>query len=395
MDKAKVSVIVPVYNGEKYLEECLDSILNQTMKDIEIICVDDGSTDRSNEILDKYSSNDARIRIYHQENQFAGIARNTGMKYAEGKYILFLDGDDFFDSAMIEKLYNKSEQDKADICVCDGYRYDDENKVALKGKAYLAHRLLPDKIPFSIEDAEETLFNFTTMNLYNKLYRRDFLEKMGIKFKPHRLGEDAGFVLHTLSSASRITILDERLFYYRINTNISVTDSAAQDILAGYRTMLEAKNELIEKGIYTEKLKRSFANKALGNCFHFFRKANTLEAYQQLFDKLVNQNGFADLDVVDRGEDYYYFKKTYERFHLMMQKKDSFEYLFFQYMDLKQQNQKLTSKLEKSRNKIEKQQEKIENEKEKMQKLKESSTFKIGRLILWLPKKVFMKKGDR
>lgn len=206
MDKAKVSVIVPIYNGEKYLEECLDSILNQTVKDIEIICVDDGSTDRSNEILEKYSSNDARIRIYHQENQFAGIARNTGMKYAEGKYILFLDGDDFFDSSMVEKLYNKSEQDKADICVCDGYRYDDENKVALKSKAYLVHNLLPDKIPFSIEDAEETLFNFTTMNLYNKLYRRDFLERTGIKFKPHRLGEDAGFVLHTLSSAGRITV---------------------------------------------------------------------------------------------------------------------------------------------------------------------------------------------
>ncbi len=394
MDKAKVSVIVPIYNGEKYLEECLDSILNQTVKDIEIICVDDGSTDRSNEILEKYSSNDARIRIYHQENQFAGIARNTGMKYAEGKYILFLDGDDFFDSSMVEKLYNKSEQDKADICVCDGYRYDDENKVALKSKAYLVHNLLPDKIPFSIEDAEETLFNFTTMNLYNKLYRRDFLERTGIKFKPHRLGEDAGFVLHTLSSAGRITVLDERLFYYRINTNISVTDSAAQDILAGYRTMLEAKNELIEKGIYTEKLKRSFANKALGNCFHFFRKANTLEAYQQLFEKLVNQDGFADLDVADNGEDYYYFKKAYARFHLMMQKKDSFEYLFSQHMDMKQQNQKLTSKLEKSRKKIEKQQGKIENEKEKMQKLKKSATFKIGKMILWLPRKVFKKNWD-
>jgi len=113
----KVSVIVPVYNCENYLSEMLDSILNQSMKEIEVICVDDGSTDGSAQILKEYADKDARVTVLTQENAGAGIARNAGIKIAQGKYLSILDSDDWFEPDMLEKAYQKCEQDRADLCV--------------------------------------------------------------------------------------------------------------------------------------------------------------------------------------------------------------------------------------------------------------------------------------
>lgn len=180
-----MSVIIPIYNGEKYLEQCLESILDQTLKEFEVICVDDGSTDGTTRILDKYIMMDQRIQVYHQSNQYAGVARNTGMKYAKGKYILFLDGDDFFENKMLEKMYAQIERDNADICVCDGYKYDDQNGTFVKGIEYLDAKRIPEKVPFSIKEEGEVIFNFTTMHLWNKMFRFAFIKEQGIKFKPY------------------------------------------------------------------------------------------------------------------------------------------------------------------------------------------------------------------
>ena len=106
----KVSVIVPVYNAQQYLETCMDSICGQTLKELEILCVDDGSTDASYEILQNYAKKDSRIKLLSQKNQYAGVARNHGMKYARGKYMAFLDADDYFECDMLEKMYERAEE---------------------------------------------------------------------------------------------------------------------------------------------------------------------------------------------------------------------------------------------------------------------------------------------
>ncbi|MBR6222807.1 MAG: glycosyltransferase family 2 protein [Lachnospiraceae bacterium] len=106
----KVSVIVPVYDAEKYLEQCLDSIVNQTLKEIEIICVDDGSTDSSMEILNRFKENDPRITVLSQQNLFAGVARNNGKSHARGKYLVFWDSDDYFYETALEKMYSQCER---------------------------------------------------------------------------------------------------------------------------------------------------------------------------------------------------------------------------------------------------------------------------------------------
>lgn len=124
MDDIKVSVIIPVYNAQEHLEECLKSVTGQTLRDIEIICVDDGSTDNSLNILEKLAAEDSRIIIKRQQNLFAGAARNNGMESARGKYLEFWDSDDYFEKNALEVLYNKCENEKADICICAAYTVD-------------------------------------------------------------------------------------------------------------------------------------------------------------------------------------------------------------------------------------------------------------------------------
>ena len=115
--EVKVSVIIPVYNVEKYLRECIDSILNQTLHELELICVDDGSTDGSLEILQAYEKKDNRVTVLTQHNQGAGAARNKGLQIAKGEYLSFLDADDFFAPGMLEEAYRKCKSVSADVCV--------------------------------------------------------------------------------------------------------------------------------------------------------------------------------------------------------------------------------------------------------------------------------------
>ena len=116
----KVSVIMPVFNVEKYLRQCLDSLLNQSLTEFEIICVDDGSTDSSLEILHEYQQKDHRVKVLTQQNKFAGVARNNGLKVAQGEYVFFLDSDDFFEKDMFMEVYNQGKKTDADIVIFDG-----------------------------------------------------------------------------------------------------------------------------------------------------------------------------------------------------------------------------------------------------------------------------------
>ena len=128
MEAIKVSVVVPVYNVDEFLDNTLSDITGQTLREIEIICVDDGSTDGTVQVLEELCKKDDRLQILKQKNQYAGAARNFGMSVAEGEYLIFLDADDFFHRRMLETMYQKCKEDKAQICVCDGQIYDENTK---------------------------------------------------------------------------------------------------------------------------------------------------------------------------------------------------------------------------------------------------------------------------
>lgn len=128
MENIKISVIIPVYNVEKYLEECLESIVHQSLKEIEIICVDDGSTDGSVDILKRYACEDKRFILRRQKNQGGGAARNLGLACASGEYVVFLDSDDFFEPEMFRRIYDRAMETAADIVLYGGQKYDTEEK---------------------------------------------------------------------------------------------------------------------------------------------------------------------------------------------------------------------------------------------------------------------------
>ena len=138
MNDIKISVIIPVFNSEKYLKKCLDTVLLQTLSDIEIICIDDGSTDSSLQILQQYSRKDHRFKIIFQSHEGAGSARNKGLAIAQGEYLSFLDSDDFFEPDMLEQMYNCSKKYNTDIVVCKSRIFDN----GCFGKSIFKYRIL-------------------------------------------------------------------------------------------------------------------------------------------------------------------------------------------------------------------------------------------------------------
>ena len=157
MSEIKVSVIMPVYNAETYLEEAIECLICQTLKEIEIICVDDGSTDRSLEILEEYSKRDDRIKILHQRNLYAGVARNNGLKQANGEFVIFLDSDDLFERGLLEKTYKQGKKVNADIVLFGGECFNVDNGEHKERPDFLRKEYIGDKSVFSRKDIPETV----------------------------------------------------------------------------------------------------------------------------------------------------------------------------------------------------------------------------------------------
>ena len=222
----KLSVIIPVYNVENYLRECLDSIINQTVKDIEIICVDDGSTDSSPDILKEYQNKDSRIRIITKENGGQASARNLGIKEAQGEYIAFIDSDDFIEAEMLEKLYTKANDNNLDIAMCKIATYDNQTKEIKDNVWYYMLGVFRDfeKDIFNHKDTKEFTCHIA-VTPYNKIYKTTLLKENNILFPEGLIFEDEKFFYDTYLRAKRVSIVDEFLYYYRINRKGSTVDT--------------------------------------------------------------------------------------------------------------------------------------------------------------------------
>lgn len=207
---AEISIIVPVYNVEKYLENCIESILNQTFKDFELILVDDGSTDNSGKICDIYEKKDSRIKVIHKNNEGLSSARNTGLDIACGKYVGFVDSDDSIHPKMYEVLYNLIEKYKSDISCCNyKYTYDisNQNHEELN---------LNEVIEMSNIEAIEKLYDkdlgVRLVVAWNKLYNKRLFDN--IRYKVGRLHEDEFMAHRILYNSKKITYVDNELYYY-------------------------------------------------------------------------------------------------------------------------------------------------------------------------------------
>lgn len=216
---AEVSIIVPVYQVEKYIRQCVDSILAQTFTDFELILVDDGSTDKSGEICDEYAKVDGRVKVIHQTNGGLSSARNSGMDHAKGKYFMFIDSDDFIAPNMVECLYKSINEQCADIAVCNFMYYFEENK----------HKCFNTNIEFEILHSEDVFFNRKNERnfgiwtvAWNKLYKKEPFER--IRFRMGKYHEDEFWANDIYQLNAKIVAIPECLYFYRQRNN-SITSS--------------------------------------------------------------------------------------------------------------------------------------------------------------------------
>ena len=225
-----VSVIVPIYNVEKYLDRCLQSIVGQTYPHLEIILVDDGSQDGSGKLCDLWAQKDSRIKVVHKNNGGLGMARNTGLDQAAGKYIFFFDSDDYVDKTVVEKCVQNAEQHRSDVVMFGRHNvYDD---VVFKAGKVSATKLLYEGRELQ-ENLLPLLFTYELgfgVSAWGKMFRMDIFQKHGLKFKSEReiISEDAYFILEFLSKATIATILPECLYYY-CKRNNSLSQSFRKD----------------------------------------------------------------------------------------------------------------------------------------------------------------------
>jgi len=211
----KVSIIVPVFNSEKYLEKCINSLVNQTLKDVEIIIINDGSTDKSLEIIKKFQKRHSNIVCINNKNHGIGYSRNCGIEKSKGKYISFIDSDDYIDINMMKNLYDFCEQNKLDIAVCDYYKIND---------------ITNEKGVVEIDDFEITTLNENKQLIYkinhspwNKLYKKDIFIKNNIYFPINLKYEDMAVVIPVLKYATKIGKLNIPLNYYIVHNNSETT----------------------------------------------------------------------------------------------------------------------------------------------------------------------------
>lgn len=247
-----ISLVIPVYNIEKYLRKCLDSIVNQTFKDFEVICVNDGSKDSSLEILNEYAQKDIRFKVISQENGGSGSARNNGLSRAQGKYVQFLDGDDYFESEMLEKLYNLAENRQADIAVCSSRKVDDDGNITetRNPNSPLNLNLIPFDKVFNYKDFPNDIFNLTGTAPWNKLYLREMLIKNELKFPKLTGPDDLCFVHMAIVCAEKIVAIGDEFINYRYNRPGSVQTYRANHTIDIVRAFLYIKNFLLANEIF-------------------------------------------------------------------------------------------------------------------------------------------------
>lgn len=212
----KVSVVIPVYNVEDFLEECLESITNQTLTDIEIICVNDGSKDRSLDILNEYAQKDSRITVIDQENGGHAVATNRGMDLACGDYLFLMDSDDILDLKALELTYNLAEEKSVDFVIFQAINYYMDKDEYLEEENYSMNALADyvGESVFSYRDIRDYVFDIT-VTPWSKLYKREFIEENKIRFPEGLVFDDNVFFYDVLFAAEKITFLKKHLFKRR------------------------------------------------------------------------------------------------------------------------------------------------------------------------------------
>ena len=294
----KVSVVVPIYNVERYLRECVDSILAQTLKDIEVILVDDGSPDGSPAIIDEYAKKDKRIVPIHRKNGGYSKAVNYGISIAKGEYVGIVESDDWIDTDMYEKLYEKAKKFDADIAKCEFYIYNSTVIGRAKNRRFVAGggSIDLDDAPdgkFTIKDWPVLLGMHAS--IWSCIYKAKFAKGIQIIDTEAASYQDFPFMVETMCRAKSIVVVKEPMLHWRNDPNQgNSTSQRGSKLLYMAENSANAYQKLIESGMYDE-LKEPFVAQLVWanyNCFFAIKKKYKKEYY----DRLVKLFKFLDSD---------------------------------------------------------------------------------------------------
>ena len=252
----KVSVIVPVYNNEKFLDKCLSSLVKQSLKDIEIICVNDGSTDSSLDILKKYEKKDSRVIVVSQKNQGAGASRNNGIDIAKGEYISFVDADDWLERKALKKLYENAVKNNSDMVLFDSVeRLPDRKK---KKRIYISDDDSEEKVDYDSFVFDYSYCKRLVMNamfvVWSKIYKTSFLKENDIKCDTYKIFNDVQFHIESMLLAKRISYVPKILYNYnKLNEDsLQTSKSNSNKRLLVFDVFNGVENFLVEHDLYDE-----------------------------------------------------------------------------------------------------------------------------------------------
>ena len=395
----KVTIVVPSYNSETVIGQCMDSILAQTFKDFEVIVVDDESTDNTVAIAQEYAEKDSRVKVVPKKHENAGISRNVGIDMAEGDYIVFWDSDDYFELNALELMYNKCIEDDADICLCDAWHYNemlqrDENGLKIDPE------YLPEKIPFSRKDIPDTIYNVTANVPWNKMFRLKFINDNKIRFQSLPKANDAYFNLMTMALADSITVVNEKLVHWRYNQEMkSTTTDSKRSPMHVFEAFEAAYKDLNDLGVY-EEIRMSFLNKALGSYLYVLscqQGLDNLDNFRQVYD-YIRDKGLREFGFDTVKEEDVQKQKKFERLQYVVDGSYE-EYILWREAANKQslnnrcknafaKIRRREEKIERLENKIERLQAKIERLNQKYDRMKNSFAYRVGMKVTWLPRKI-------
>ena len=239
-EKALISIIIPVYKVEKYLEKCIQSVINQTYENLQIILVDDGSPDNCGKICDDYAKKDHRIEVIHKSNGGLSDARNKGLEIAKGEYIGFVDSDDYIEADMYEVLYNLLKQYNADVSICNFYTVS-QGKISIKNADNGINEYN------RIEILKEILLDKNIQSYaWNKLYKKELFDE--IKYPIGKKYEDIGTTFYLLEKCNKVVVTGKSEYYY-INRQDSIVNNVTESTITDYIELIIQRYDYIEENI--------------------------------------------------------------------------------------------------------------------------------------------------
>ena len=364
----KISVIVPVYNCEDYIEESIKSILNQSFKDIEVICVDDGSTDDSLNILKELSMQDTRLKVFTQENQGSSVARNNALEKVSGDYIYFFDADDYIVDDCLEKVYSNAINNDSDIVL---FKYDE-----YKEESFLNHSKKDIEKQFPKTDFNNFTFNCQDYRIrafkgpfapWFKFYKKEFLDKYDFEFPPNLNHNDVPFHVKTILKASKISFIPEYLYHYRIDNPNSISNTRLKRFSDIFSIIQIVENFLKEENLF-EEFKKEFEYFKI-NRITYEIKGRSNEYFLVAKKELSKINSYNDL----------ISKNVFFKFETIINSNSIEEYNYkVEINNLKKKNEKLSKKIKKLNR--ENKELKIENKelKKKINEILNSKSWKLS-----------------